>query len=132
MNHGDAPSVSPQAMIAAMRMVPLFALLLAAACVSSPPPRPPPPPPARDPAPPAAPPAARPSIIPEAEAVRIAASFARSRGLSVQRYKAKLLGNEQWQVDLRAQRGVDRAKVLIDARDGRVLRAKLRRDDPDW
>jgi hypothetical protein len=36
-------------------------------------------------------------------------------------------------VDLRAQRGIDRARVLIDARDGRVLKAKLRRDaDDDW
>jgi len=116
-------------MIAAMRTVTLLALLLAGCVVAEP--RPPPPPPA---APPEAapPPPARPALISEAEAVRIAANFARSRGADVQRYKAKLDGQGRWLVDLKAQRGVDRARVLIDARDGRVLRAKLRKDDPEW
>jgi hypothetical protein len=113
-------------MIPAMRTVPLLALLLASCVVAEP--LPPPPPAA--PSPP--PPAAQPSIIGEAEAVRIAASFARSKGLAVQRYKARLDGQERWVVDLKAQSGPDRAKVLVDGRDGRVLRAKLRHDDPDW
>jgi hypothetical protein len=125
-------------MIAAMRTVPLLALLLASCVTAQPRPAPPPPPPPRAPAetapapPPPAPPPSRPSLIDEREAVRIAANFARQRGLDVQRYKARLDGRGRWVVDLKAQRGVDRAKVLIDARDGRVLRAKLRRDDPDW
>ena len=116
-----------------MRTVPLLGLLLAS-CVAAPPRPPPPPPPAapRAEAPPPPPAPARPALLSEAEAVRIAARFVRARGLDVQRYKAKLDGRQRWTVDMRAQRGDDRAKVLIDARDGRVLKAKLRREDPDW
>lgn len=111
-----------------MRTVTLLALLLAGCVVAEP--RPPPPPPAAPPPPPAA--SARPTLISEGQAVRIATNFARSRGLDVQRYKARLDSRSRWTVDLKAQKGVDRAKVLIDARDGRVLKAKLRREDPDW
>jgi hypothetical protein len=114
-------------MIPLMRTVPALALLLAGCVVAEP--RPPPPPAAPPPPPP---PAARRALIGEREAVRIAANFARSRGLDVQRYRARLDGQERWLVELRAQGGVDRAKVLVDATDGRVLRAKLRREDPDW
>jgi hypothetical protein len=88
-----------------------------------PPPQNPPPPPAQSPGPPRA--------VEERQAVKTASDYVRSKGLSVERYKANLDQYGNWRVDLRSDRGADRAKVLVDGRTGRVLRAKLQPSD-DW
>jgi hypothetical protein len=109
----------------------LALLLLLSACVVHervPPPPPTPPPPPRAPAPPPPP---SPRLIDERAAVRIAADYARGRGLSVERYKARLDSHGHWRVDLRSTRGDDRARVLVDGYTGRVLKAKLKDTRPD-
>lgn len=89
--------------------------------------RPPPPPPgpeARPPAPGAAPSAGE-RLLTEEEAVDAAFRHARERGLSVDRVRRAQLDREgRWQVELRG--GYDRARMLIDARDGRLLKGKFR------
>ncbi len=118
-----------------MRQALLLLALLASGCVVHE--RVPPPPPASPPPPPAAPPSPPPSArapmpqgpIDERGAVRAASDFARGRGLIVERYKAKLDGHGNWRVELRSDRGHDKAKVLVDGRTGRVLRAKLHESD---
>jgi hypothetical protein len=77
------------------------------------------------------PPPPRPArLLSEGEAVDVALRYAASRGLDRVRVKhAHLDGDGRWHVDLRGDRGHDRAKLLIDARTGEVLRANLREDD---
>jgi hypothetical protein len=87
------------------------------------PPNPVPPPPAQSAGPPRA--------VEERQAVKTASDYARAKGLSVERYKANLDQYGNWRVDLRSDHGNDRAKVLVDGRTGRVLRAKLQPAD-DW
>ncbi len=78
-----------------------------------------PPPPAQG----APPPDAR--LISENEAVNVAFDAAHQRGLQVDRVRsARLDGAGRWHVDL-AGRG-DRARLLIDARSGRLLKGKFR------
>ena len=112
-----------------MRELLAAAALLLSACVVHqrvPPAPPAPPPPPAAPAPPAAP-----RIIDERAAVRVAADFARGRGLAVERYQARLDKHGHWRVEVRGQRSGDRAKVLVDGYTGRVIRAKLKPSD-DW
>ncbi len=79
----------------------------------------------RAPPPPDAAPAPAPGLLTEAQAIEIAFRVARERGLAVDRvHHAHLDGAGRWHVDLRG-RG-DKAKVLLDARDGRLLRADLK------
>ena len=88
-------------------------------------PRPPPPPP-----PAAPPPAPAPAFISEGQAVDLAFRIARDRGLRVDRVKhVHLDGRGRWHVELRGHG--DRARVLLDARDGRLLRGKFKGDDDD-
>lgn len=78
---------------------------------------------------PAAAPAPRPAIGRD-EAVRRAFDFARDRGLEVDRvHEAALDGRGRWRIELRGQG--DRARMLIDARDGRLLKGRFRESDPD-
>jgi hypothetical protein len=112
-------------MISRMRTVLALALLLAAGCVvhervPPPPDRPPPPP------------AERTRLLTKDEAVRVASDFVRERGLSVRRFKAKLDSHGHWRVDLKGDGGGDRAWVLVDARSGKVLKAKLKDRDRGW
>lgn len=78
---------------------------------------------------PAAAPAPRPAIGRD-EAVRRAFDFARDRGLEVDRvHEATLDGRGRWRIELRGQG--DRARMLIDARDGRLLKGRFRESDPE-
>jgi hypothetical protein len=70
-------------------------------------------------------------LLGEREALKIAADFARARGLSVQRYQARLDPQDHWRIEMRGREG-DRARVLVDARTGKVLRAKLHDQGEDW
>ncbi len=105
-----------------------------AACYVGPPRyyQPPPdraPPPARPlpPPPPGAPPG---RMITEREAVNAAAGYARSRGVTGLRLEhAHLDGAGRWHVELRGDRGRDRAKIMVDGWTGRVLRAQLKDED---
>jgi hypothetical protein len=96
---------------------------------SSPPAAPPPTaPPQNPPPPPAKPSQAQPlpqRLLEERDAVRIAAQYARTRGLEVERFKAKLDPQQRWRVEVRGEKSGDRARVLVDGFTGRVLRAKL-------
>jgi hypothetical protein len=119
-------------MIFRMRHVLALVSLLAAGCVvherlPDPPPDDPPPAPARPPAP-----AARSSLLAKNEAVRIAADFVRKRGLEVQRFRARLDGQGRWRVDLKGEGGDDRATVLVNARTGKVERARIKEGEPEW
>ena len=109
--------------------------ILLAACVHdpTPPPQaypraPPPPPPAV-----AAPPPVR-RLMDERTALKIAADHARSRGLLVDRYRAKLDRDSRWRIDMKSSQGGDRARVLVDGYSGRVLEAKLKdaKRSDDW
>ena len=72
-------------------------------------------------------------MITEEEAIGVAIDFARSQGLSVSDVKhAHLDGAGRWHIDLRGDRGRDKAKVLVDGWTKQVLRAKLRDEDRDW
>ena len=105
--------------------------LLAAACYVGPPryqPSPPPPPP------PAARPAPAPAptkrMLSESEAVSVAMGYARANGVEVNKLKhAHLDGAGRWHVELRAERGKDRAKVMVDAWTGQVVKASLKDED---
>jgi hypothetical protein len=107
-------------------LVPACVLLLAGCYVharvpASPPPAPPPA---------VAPPSPAAQGISRDEAIDIAFAVARERGLEVTRVKhAQLDGAGRWHVELRG-RG-DRARMLLDASDGRLLRGKFREHDPD-
>jgi hypothetical protein len=116
-----------------MRALPLAALVAAlAGCVVVPARRypPPPPPPAAPPPAPVPPPAPAPRAISQQQAVDIAFRLAHERGLAVDRVKhVHLDGRGRWHVELRGHR--DRARVLLDARDGRLLRGAFK-DDEKW
>ncbi len=114
-----------------MRALPLAAVAMAlAGCIVVParryqpvaaPPPAAPPPPAPAPAPP-------PSAISQHQAVEIAFRVAHERGLAVDRVKhVHLDGRGRWHVELRGHH--DRARVLLDARDGRLLRGSFKNDD---
>jgi len=109
-----------------MRALPLAAVVVAlAGCIVVPAQRhrpPPPPPPAAAP-----PPAPAPRAISQQQAIDIAFRLAGERRLQVTQVKhVHLDGSGRWHVELRGHR--DRARVLLDARDGRVLRAKFKDD----
>ncbi|HSN14856.1 MAG TPA: hypothetical protein VLT61_09510 [Anaeromyxobacteraceae bacterium] len=77
---------------------------------------------------PGAPPPAAPAqrLLSEREAVDIARGEAASRGVQVDSVKhAHLDGDGRWHVDLRG-RGHGKAKVIVDARSGRVLKADVK------
>ncbi|HEY6097907.1 MAG TPA: hypothetical protein VIW03_00660 [Anaeromyxobacter sp.] len=110
-----------------MRALPLALLLGLAGCIVVParryaPPPPPPPPPAA--------PAPVPVLISEQQAIDLAFRIARDRGLGVDRVRhAHLDGRGRWHVELRGHG--DRARVLLDARDGRLLRGAFKAEDRD-
>ncbi len=98
--------------------------LLAAACYLGPPRYYQPPP-----APRQAPSPAR-RMLTEGEAVNVATGYARANGVEVNRVKhAHLDGAGHWHVELRGDRGRDKAKVLVDAWTGQVVKASLKDDD---
>lgn len=102
------------------KAVPLVALLAAACYVGQP--RYHSPPPQRQSS---AAPSRR--MLTEAEAVNVATGYARANGLSVNRVKhAHLDGAGRWHVDLRGDHGRDKAKVLVDAWTGQVIKASLK------
>ncbi|HZY03303.1 MAG TPA: hypothetical protein VFF02_07355 [Anaeromyxobacteraceae bacterium] len=114
-----------------MRKAAPMVALLAAACYVGPPryyqPHPAPAPPAARPAP-AAPSSKR--MLTESEAVSVALGYARANGAEVSKLKhAHLDGAGRWHVELRAERGKDRAKVMVDAWTGQVVKASLKDDD---
>lgn len=89
----------------------------------------PPPPPARPPAPPPeagpAPAPAPAAYLSQREAVDTAFRLARQRGLEVDRVKSARLDEAgRWHVELRGHG--DRATLLLDARDGRMLKGRFR------
>ncbi len=119
-----------------MRALALTSLLSLAGCLmyTQPEPAYPPPstpPPARGPAPePESGPQPQPApgegaALTEQQAVDAAFRIARERGLAVDRVKrARLDAEGRWQVELRG--AYDRARVLLDGRDGRLLKGKFR------
>jgi len=117
-----------------MRCLVLAPLLALAACivVDAPPDRPAPPQPA-----PSAPPPQQPAID-ERAAIARGFDYARDRGLKVDRVKRVHLDTAgRWHLDLRGPGG-DRAQMLIDSGDGRLLKGHFRengdadeRDDLD-
>lgn len=69
-------------------------------------------------------------MLTEQEAVGVAMGQARAHGVEVSRVKhAHLDGAGRWHVELRGDRGRDRAKVLVDAWTGQVVKAVLRDED---
>ncbi|HET9555279.1 MAG TPA: hypothetical protein VFP50_20100 [Anaeromyxobacteraceae bacterium] len=76
----------------------------------------------------APPPPAR--LLSEGEAADVALRYAYAQGMGRMRvHHANLDGAGRWHVDLRGDRGKDKAKLLIDARTGEVVRAKMRDAD---
>ncbi len=87
---------------------------------------PPPPPPEARPSPAPAPQSDR--LLTEQEAVDAAFRHARERGLVVDRVRRAQLDREgRWQVELRGP--YDRARLLLDGHDGRLLKGKFRARD---
>jgi uncharacterized membrane protein YkoI len=110
-----------------MRKAAPMVALLAAACYLGPP-RYYQPPRAPRPAPSPAPPARR--MLSEAEAVNVAVGYARANGVEAAKVKhAHLDGAGRWHVELRGDRGKDKAKVMVDAWTGQVVKASLRDED---
>jgi uncharacterized membrane protein YkoI len=108
------------------KAAPLVALLAAACYVG--PPRYYQPPPAPRQAPSPAPPARR--MLAEAEAVNVAVGYARANGVEASRLKhAHLDGAGRWHVELRGDRSKDKAKVMVDAWTGQVVKATLKDED---
>ncbi len=117
-----------------MRALALTALLSLAGCYAhydsaeayAPPPPETGPAPAPGPIPePGPPPAATERLATEQQAVEVAFRIARDRGLVVDRVKsARRDGSGRWQVELHG--AFDRARLVIDARDGRLLKGKFR------
>src|SRR5512132_1775302 len=112
-----------------MRALALAGLLLLGGCVATytqPVPPPAPPPPA---------PAPRPAYLSQRQAVDIAFQICRDRGLAVKTVqRAHLDGSGRWHVELG---GRDRARLLLDARDGRLLKGKFKQraaasDEEEW
>ncbi|BDG03363.1 hypothetical protein [Anaeromyxobacter oryzae] len=119
-----------------MRAPALAGLLLLGGCVTYVRPYPapvPPPAPAESPAPPPRP--APRAYIAERQAIDIAFEICRDRGLSVETvHRAHLDGAGRWHLDLR---GRDRATLLLDARDGRLMKGQFRQraqvgGDEEW
>jgi hypothetical protein len=76
------------------------------------------------------------AFISERQAVDVAFQICRDRSLAVSTVKhAHLDGAGRWHVDLR---GRDRAKLLLDARDGRLLKGQFKQksgdhvEDEEW
>lgn len=119
-----------------MRALALTSLLSLAGCLVYAQPEPtyvPPPPesgpmPERGGAPPpprATPPAPAERSLDRDAAVAAAFRIARDRGLVVDRVtRAELDGEGRWRVELRG--AFDRARLVLDARDGRLLKGKFR------
>lgn len=64
------------------------------------------------------------------DAIQRAFDYARDRGLEVDRvHEAQLDGRGRWRVDVRGPG--DRARMLLDARDGRLLKGRFRESDPE-
>jgi hypothetical protein len=125
---GSRPGTEPWRRAIAILLVGLSSCLLPPRYAEPPPPRPAP---APAPVPPPAP-AAR-EVLPEEEAVGVAMRYVRAQGLSASEVRrAHLDGAGRWHIELRGDRGRDKAKVLVDGWSGRVLRAKLRDTDRDW
>jgi hypothetical protein len=65
-------------------------------------------------------------VLSEREAIRAAADICRDRGLDVdQVHQAELDPAGRWRVELRGPTG-DRAKLMLDAQSGRLLRGRFR------
>lgn len=115
-----------------MRYLLVAALFVASACIVVERPAPGPSPvrhvaPAATPLPAPAPPSGG---LSEREAVAKAFDYARERGLEVDRVThAHLDGQGRWHVEVRG--AGDRAKMLIDVRDGRLLKGRFRETDAD-
>ncbi len=74
------------------------------------------------------------AYIGERQAIDIAFQICRDRGLAVSTVRrAQLDGAGRWHVELR---GRDRARLLLDARDGRIMKGQFKqratRGDEDW
>jgi hypothetical protein len=118
-----------------MRHALLAALVISSACIMVERPAPvsrtyaPAATPAAAPSPPLAP--GRPTGgLTEPEAVAKAFDYARDRGLEVNRVThAHLDAKGRWHVEVRG--AGDRAKMLIDVRDGRLLKGRFRESDAD-
>jgi hypothetical protein len=94
----------------AVALLVLFSVVVSACLVAA---RPPPPPPPR--------------LLSAPEAVAVATDFARSRGLVVDyTVAARLDRRARWHVEVGGAGGRDLARVVLDGRSGRVLRARLR------
>ncbi len=110
-----------------MRSLFLVGLLVLGGCVVYEPPLHRPPPPASAPAP---------QLISQEQAIDIAFRVARERGLQVDRvHQARLDAAGRWHVDVRGHG--DRARVLLDARDGRLLKGRFKAhggdgEDGEW
>jgi hypothetical protein len=69
---------------------------------------------------------ARARVLSEREAIRAATDICRDRGLDVdQVHHAELDPAGRWRVELRGPTG-DRAKLMLDAQSGRLLRGRFR------
>jgi len=111
-----------------MRKAAPIVALLAAACYVGPPRYYQPPPPAARPAPPPAAPVRR--MLTEGEAVNVAVGYARANGVEASKLKhAHLDGAGRWHVELRGDRNRDKAKVMVDAWTGQVVKASLKDED---
>lgn len=127
-----------------MRALALTSLLSLAGCVAytqaepayapPPPPSQPPPAPGQPPPGPGAAPGAatqappRPGALSEQQAVEAAFRLARERGLVVDRVRsARRDGQGRWRIELHGE--YDRARLLLDPHDGRLLRGKFRARD---
>ena len=107
-----------------MRRIALAALLSLSACATAVPVEPPPP------AAPAPAPAPAPGVITQDQAIDAAFEIARERGLEVTRVRyARLDQSGRWLVEVGGDR--DRARVLLDARDGRLIKGRFREGDPE-
>jgi hypothetical protein len=74
---------------------------------------------------------ARARVLSEREAIRAARDVCRDRGLDVDEvHHAELDRAGRWRVELRGPSG-DRAKLLLDAQSGRLLRGRFRDGDAD-
>lgn len=81
--------------------------------------------PGQAPQPAPAPPPADDGLISERQAVDAAFRIARERGLMVDRVRRTRLDEQgRWEIELRGAH--DRARVLLDGRDGRLLKGKFR------
>lgn len=72
---------------------------------------------------------ARPRVLSEREAIRAATELCRDRGLDVGEVRhAELDRDGRWRVELRGPTG-DRAKLLLDAENGRLIKGRFRDGD---